>query len=196
MTSKQQAEFNDYNETIRVLLSWTPTIVHGELDPTPIALRPDAANLFVEILQANEAALADEFAQLQDFISKVPEHAVRLAAVMAAYGNANNPIIDERTMDAGHRVAIYYAKEMDRLRHAAMISEEDALAEQLRGWCIGRRVFHLAEVYQSGPSRKLRNADLARRTVDLLVERGWLEPLPPDTVFDGSPRRDAWKLRE
>ena len=64
-----------------------------------------------------------EFAGLQDFASKLPEHAGRLAAVLAVYGSEDpsTPRITEDVMQAGLDLAMYYAREMDRLRDLAEI---------------------------------------------------------------------------
>jgi hypothetical protein len=98
-------------------------------------------------------------------------------------------------MACGIELAQHYAAEALRLQGAAAVAPELALAGRLLAWWQGRggTTLHLAEVYQRGLNA-LNTAAKARACVEVLVEHGHARRLPPGTVLDGKPRRDAWEL--
>jgi len=51
----------------------------------------------------------------------------------------------------------------------------------------------LVQVYQRGPMR-IRDAETARRIMDLLVEHGWVRKVPHDVKIKGRRRREVYEL--
>jgi hypothetical protein len=113
-----------------------------------------------------------------------------------------HPIIDLRIIDTAADLGAYYAEEQNRIRMemALQTDEDEQLAEQLLPWLEkhceskGRDQFYLAEVYQNGPSRKLRKAATARPVLALLAAHGFLTPLQPGVEIDGKERDEAWEF--
>lgn len=167
------------------------------LDPLPLPLAPDARDMLVKFHDAVEAELAPggSLSMLKPFASKMAEHAGRLAAVLAAFGNPEVGEVDAVAMSNGIELVRHYASEMKRLADGASISPDLKLAEQLKNWWQARsdRKCHVLEIYQRGPN-SLRDAVTAKRIVAILEESGWVKRLPPGTLLDGAPRKDCWEL--
>ena len=120
---------------------------------------------------------------------------MRLAALLAAVDDPEAGEVGSDAMARGIVLAQHYAKEMLRLAGGAGVPTELRNAERLLTWWQARPKprCHLAEIYQHGPNA-LREAKEARRAVAVLVEHGFVRPLDPRTVLDGTARREAWEL--
>lgn len=189
----------DYKSRMAQFLDKAPRMLDGSggLDPKVLALTPDAKAMLVAFHDEVERELAPggELSTIRGFASKMAEHAGRLAAVLEVYGDPDAIEVGAETMANGIALAQHYAAEMKRLADGASIAPDLKLAQQLLAWWQtgGKPKRHLAEIYQRGPN-SLRAAATAKRIIEILVEHGWVTRLPPGTVLDGSPRKDAWEL--
>ncbi len=202
LTKREQQAIDDYHARIRFLAGSMPTMQHGELAPAEITLTDGAERLFIELLKANEQALGEggEFEQLRDFASKIPEHCGRLAGVLAVYGctDYSTPVVTEAIMQAAIDLGTWYAREMDRLREVAEITEDEQIAAQVRNWLIRKQIhqFHMGMLLQGGPSRKLRKVEAARPILAILIDRGWIEQREPGALADdGKPHQEVFEVR-
>ncbi|CAH1657144.1 hypothetical protein [Chelatococcus asaccharovorans] len=75
----------------------------------------------------------------------------------------------------------YYLSEYARLSDVARISTETREAEALRVWLLNRSkgdAVLFSQMLQFGPNR-LRDRARLLRAINVLIEAGWLERLPP-----------------
>jgi hypothetical protein len=186
-----------YDDRLADLLDRKPPLLEGGdgFDPAPIAFHIEAERHMIAFYNQTEAALRDgeRYASIRGYGAKMLEHASRLAGVLAAY--AGQDVIDATTFDAGAELATFYASEHIRLADTACIGSDLLLAQRLLEWWQDRGDprCYLLEIYQRGPNA-IREAATAKRIVEILEERGWIERLPPGTQIDGATRRDAWEL--
>ena len=190
------AVLRDYGERMAHFLNKAPPLREGGngLAPYPLPMSGEARRMLIAFHDVVESEIAPggRLSTIKGFASKMAEHAGRLAAVLAAYADPDLIEIDAESMGNGTALALHYASEVKRLSDGAAIAPDLKLARQLMEWWRARseRKCHLAEIYQRGPN-PLRDAATAKRIADILVEHGHLTRLPPGTMLDGSPRRDA-----
>jgi len=69
------------------------------------------------------------------------------------------------------------------------------LAEKLLAWArtLGAKPVYLVLVYQYGPNQ-IRDREIARKTIHILEDHGWLVPIPNGQEVDGAHRREAWSV--
>ena len=191
-------ELSTYEATIGAWLRRPPrTNGQDALDPTPMNLDLEATALWKKFHDSVETSLASggNLRPIRAWGSKMAEHAMRLAALLAAVDDPEAGEVGSDAMARGIVLAQHYAKEMLRLAGGAGVPTELRNAERLLTWWQARPKprCHLAEIYQHGPNA-LREAKEARRAVAVLVEHGFVRPLDPRTVLDGTARREAWEL--
>ncbi|OYV50648.1 MAG: hypothetical protein B7Z78_10680 [Rhodospirillales bacterium 20-60-12] len=194
------AALSSYENSIEAWLRLTPK---GEadnpdvLDPEPMHLEHDALNLWIKFHDLAEKSLSRDgpLAPIRSWGSKMPEHAVRLAALLAATDDPETLVISAETMARGIVLVQHYATEMLRLAGGANVHPDLVLARRLLDWWQARPDprCHLAAIYQHGPSA-LRDAFTARRIVNILVAHGWVRRLEPGAEIDGQARREGWAL--
>lgn len=163
-----------------------------------IPLAPEAKNLWVKFYNHVEANLRGDLAPIRGFAGKLPEHALRLAGVLALYHNPEAASISKEPMESGIALAEFYGAEALRLVGGYRVPRHLAQAQEVLTWIIARtqgrtpRMVHLQEVYQLGPS-EVRSAKAAREVLRLLEEHGYLAHRPNAEV-EGATRRDAWEV--
>jgi len=192
------AALADYDGRLASWLERAPRMAGGgALDPEPMRLTPDARRRWIAFHDVCERAMAPgaELATLRPFASKMPEHAGRLAAVLAAYADPGAMDIAGNCLVGGIALAQHYAKELVRIGDAAAVAPDLRLAARLLEWWQGRpdTRLHLAALYQRGLNA-LGDAATARRIVGILEEHGRVRRLPAGTALEGAARRDAWEL--
>ena len=195
-----RAALHDHDCRLGHLLRRPPVTRPGEdrvLDPRRLSLSEAARRVWVAFHDAVERDLGEGGAlrPVRAFGAKLAEHAGRLAGVLTVYGDPDAGEITGEAMACGIALAQHYAAEALRLQGAAAVAPELALAARLLAWWQGRggAPLHLAEVYQRGLNA-LGSAAKARACMEVLVEHGHAQRLPPGTVLDGKPRREAWAL--
>lgn len=189
----------DYKARMTRLLDRPHKMLDGSegLDPATLTLTPDARAMLIAFHDVVEQSLLPdgELSAIKGFGAKMAEHAGRLGAVLAVYADPEAVEVDADSISNGITLAQHYASEMKRLADGATIAPDLKLARQLVEWWRGRsdRKCHLLEIYQRGPN-PLRDASTAKRIVAILEDHGWIKRLPPNTILDGSPRKDSWEL--
>jgi len=167
------------------------------LDPVPLTLDHDAKQLWIKFHDSAEISLAfsGALAPIRAWGSKLPEHATRLAGLLAAADDPETLSISRDAMARGITLAQHYASEMLRLAGGANVPPDLQMAQRLLTWWQARPDprCHLATIYQTGPNT-LRDASTARRIVNILADHRWIEPLDPGTEIEGMTRRECWVL--
>lgn len=150
------------------------------LTPKTISLSAEAKELFVAWHDHVEEELkkGGRFEKISGFAAKLPEHAVRIAAVMAYFEAASVQEISKAALDAGITLAQFYAAEALRLYGVRSADEETDAAASLIEWVRGQKLAIVGArmLGRNGPGRDM-NAKERQRAIQLLVEFKHLMPI-------------------
>lgn len=169
----------------------------NELAPRDLPLDPDAKQIWIAFHDTVEKELVDggKLAHIRGLANKAPEHAGRLAGILALVENVSCAAISERWMEAGISLVTHYLNEATRLYEAGASDPDIRDAEKLLAWLKSRptekrTLVPLVEVYQFGPN-SIRNARRARDLMKILEEHGNVrQTLDPDNR-----RKEVWSVR-
>lgn len=174
----QQAAINAYRQRLSKIFEKIPACAENdsqELKPRDISLTRQAKRLWIEFHDENESelALGKAFESIRGFANKAPEHAARLAGVMALFENIESYEITEHHMRSAICLVKYYRSEALRLFHSGTLNPDLVLAQKLLEWLVKKEKFEvtLTDIYTNGPS-EVRQADTARRLMRILIEHG------------------------
>lgn len=156
-----------------------------------------AAQAWADFVNEVEVSLKPEgqYANIKDFGSKAAENAARLAAAVTLYNDPKARSVSPEAMATGISLMRYYLHQALKLCGGADPNEE--LADVLEEWLIGKwQEDHISasDVAHDIGSKKLRNAEAARRAIAILVARGRLTPAHGKVTVAGKIRRDAWRI--
>lgn len=169
------------------------------LNPWRLYLSDDARARLIGYYDETERqqAAGGPLEMIRGHASKTAEQAARIAGVLTLWMDLSRREIASEVMGCAIDLARYYLSEARRLAGAALVSEAVGKAEALRVWMLspawGKPWLTITDAVQRGPNR-LREAPEARKAIDMLVEAGWLAPLPKDTELDGKRRRESWRI--
>ena len=163
-----------YIERILSILSSAMPLSGGklnELQPRHLPLTAESKALWIDYYNSIERQIADggELASIRGLGNKAPEHALRLAAIIALIDNLSCASIDPTYMKAGIVLMNYYLREANRLHSVGLSDPDLLLADKLLHWLQGNRSKHISlpEIYQKGP-RPIRSAKQARTLMEIL----------------------------
>lgn len=197
-------EYRTYRERIAALLDRTARNLKAQedgklegLELRALFLSREAKELYVCFYEHVEGQMA-ELSSVRAFAAKTPEHALRIALVLALYEDPEAREISGEHVERGIALAEFYLQEQKRVLETAVVPRHLQVAEDLLEW-IRRRVqgrepkaVYLREVLREGPYA-VRTAEHARRALKTLEEHGYLAHRE-DLVVDGSRRREAWEV--
>jgi hypothetical protein len=168
----------------------------NELAPRTLPLSPSSRRIWIGFHDHVEQRLGagGELEPVRGLANKLPEHSARIAAVLTLVRDIDAGDIAVSEIEAGIAIAQHYAAEAMRLYGASRVSDELREAQLLLAWLHTtwrEQVVSLPDVYQRVPSA-IRDAAHARRAVNLLIEHGWLVPVPPCEI-DGAYRHEVWR---
>jgi hypothetical protein len=175
----------------------------NELEPYNLNLTPDAKELWIKFHDAIEVKLGKDgiLSPVKGLGNKAPEHAARLAGIIAVFNHAeiskiSNFSIGVEAMAGGISLMKFYLNEALRLFNAKINDPTLSLAQEAYDWMKkeNKSVISLVELYQYGPNA-IRDVKTARPIMKILVEHGWAKPIADGAVFDGVNRRDAYEIR-
>jgi hypothetical protein len=131
-----EAAINRYEARLLELLERPFPLAQGkanELAPRVLRLAPRARKLWIAFADSVELQIAREGAlfPVKGIANKLPEHAARLAAVLALVSDADASEISAEKMAAGITLAQHYVAEALRLFEASRVSDDLRLAQRL-----------------------------------------------------------------
>ena len=195
-------EIRQYSARLLEVLETSLPLAEGkqnELDPRRLPLAGDAKRAWIAFHDAVERDLkkGGTLDAIKGLGNKAPEHAARLAAVLALVDDLHVSSISLEWMKAGIALMTHYLNEALRLFSAGAISPELVRAQKLLVWLQERRKkeITLVEIYRFGPN-DIRDAKTARAAMAILVEHGWATRLKNGAAFEGVTRREAWRISE
>ena len=200
-TEAADAAIKRYGARILDMLERPLPLVEGkinELSPRALPLAPSARRMWIAFVDSIEAQIAPDGAlvPVRGLANKLPEHAARLAAVLALVANVEVNEISAEHMAAGIVLAQHYAAEALRLFEGSQIDADLLLAQKLLGWLSGswsETAISLPDIYQNGPN-PIRDKATATKLVKVLEDHGWLIRIDGGALVAGQHRRDAWQI--
>ena len=168
----------------------------AELTPKGLVLSVEARQLWIAYHDTIETQSGPQgaLASIAGLAAKLPEHAARLAAVLAMTDDPNVVEIEGDYMAAGIALAQHYQTEALRLFEAGFIDPDLKLAERVldfireRGGVVSPRC-----VYQKGPNAA-RDKETALRLLKILEDHRWIRQVEGGAEIDGRTARDVWRL--
>jgi hypothetical protein len=152
----------------------------NELTPRDLTLDHDAKQIWMAFHDTVEGQLVDgaELAQIRGLANKAPEHAARIAGILALVEDTACGQISTDCMKAGIALVTHYLNEAMRLYEAGIADPDIKDAEKLLKWAKGRpgKLVPLVEMYQYGPT-SVRVASRARQLMKILEEHGHAFPV-------------------
>ncbi len=149
-----------------------------ELDPPEVSFSPEAEKLFWQFADETEEAMGPggEFEMIQPLANKLPEHAARLAATIAAYRNLHFQKLEDEDFKRGIQIACFYASEAKRIGASSWGNPTLQLAQKLLKWLQQswrKPEITARQIYTRGPN-SIRAKDTAVALINVLVDHGWL----------------------
>lgn len=168
------------------------------LQPRPLSLSPLARQLWIRFADSVEAELGGDgkLAPIRAFANKLPEHATRLAAVLALVEEIGVSQLSEEHLARGIQMADFYAGEALRLFETGATDPDLLLAQRVLDWLHGawpEGKVSLPDIYQRGP-KAVRDLKTAKKVVHILAEHGWLVPVEGGAEIAGVRRRKVWEI--
>jgi hypothetical protein len=196
-----EVAINTYEARLLELLERPLPLAQGkanELAPRVLRLAAGARKLWIAFADAIERQIAPEgaLAPVKGIANKLPEHAARLAGVLALVSDADISEIAPEQMAAGITLAQHYVAEALRLFEASRVSDNLRLAQSLLTWLLGswsEDFISLPDIYQKGPNA-IRDKTTAARLVAILEDHGWLHREKSGAEVAGRHRREAWRI--
>jgi len=203
---ESHAALERYNARLKAILD-TPLYLSGingnELTPQNVSLSVSASEELKKFINEVERQIATDgaFAPIRGLANKLPEHAARIAAVLALVETFDCETmlckeVSESHIQAGIALARFYASEALRLFNAGMGDPNIVLAERLLQWLHDlpeREYITLPDIYQRGPN-SIRDKATAKRIAGVLAAHGWLRRVKDGIDMEGKKRREAWRI--
>src|SRR5215831_9030663 len=157
----------------------------NELVPRDVPFSADAAALYWGFADEVERQMAPggDYDSIRAFAAKLPEHAARLSATIAAYREPTFTELSREDFQRGIQIAVYYATEAKRISGANTVGSELAQklppAQKLLDWLQhdwNKPTVSARDIYIYGPN-SIRDRESAIDLAEILVKHGWLIPM-------------------
>ncbi len=193
-------ELKEYLSRINAILKMPFPLIknkRNELLPRKILLSQEAKKLFIAFHDSIENNIGDNklFSSIRGFANKTPEHALRLAGIVALFDDIHCAEISTKSMSSGIELATHYINEALRLHNSNVVDPLVAKAQKLLDWLHtqSKKEFALTEIYQNGPN-EIREAKTARSLMNVLCTHGWVTSLENGLTSNNVHRKEAWRL--
>jgi Protein of unknown function (DUF3987)/Primase C terminal 2 (PriCT-2)/Bifunctional DNA primase/polymerase, N-terminal len=197
---ESNAAIQRYGDTLLNILKRPMPLASGksnELSPPVIRLAPLARKMWTSFSDCTDEQAKSDGAlhAIRGLAGKLPEHAARIAAVLALVADIEAREISADYLAAGITVAQYYATEALRMFEGSRINADLLLAQKLLNWLKGKNepLISLPDIYQRGPNA-IGDKATAARLVAILVDHGWLIPVEGGAEVGGHYRRDVFRI--
>lgn len=173
----------------------------GELRPRPLPMSDEAVRLFHDFADQIELQLGPQgkLESVKGLASKTPEHAARIAAVLALAEDIKAGEVDIDLLKRGIKLAQWYLGEALRLADAEAFPPDLLNAERTLEWLRERPsdspLFSLPCLYMKGP-RPVRHKEAASKVVTILLDHKQIERVDGSHRIEGQLRRECYRLRE
>jgi len=173
----------------------------NELRPRLIPLASDAKRVWISFHDHNERQLTADgsLAPIRGLANKAPEHALRLAGVLALIDNLDCREIGVEHLRSGIQLIQHYLSEALRLFHSGAVDPELLRAEKHLTWAQqtdkpDETIYvYLRRIYQYGPNG-IRDKRSAKQAVRILEDHGWFIPVEGGMEIEGVHRKEVWEV--
>jgi Protein of unknown function (DUF3987) len=171
----------------------------NELVPRTLRLASGARRDLIAFIDHVERQLDPNgpLAPVRGFGNKLPEHAARLAGILALVERLDADTVSAHHLEGGILLAEHYAAEARRLQDAGRNDPDLDLARRALDWLAGewpgKPLISVPDLYTSGPN-PVRNKKTATKTIGILEDHGWLVRQERPARVNGTMRRDVWRL--
>jgi hypothetical protein len=167
-----------------------------ELKPRKIPLAPDAQEMWAAWHDAVEHELGPDgaYSNIAGFAAKLPEHACRIAAVMAYFQDPKLTEISARALAAGITIAKFHADEALRVIGLGSADVDTENADQLIAWIRKKGVKEVGKRWLSlnAAPTSLRPAPILTRAIQLLTEHGHLVRISGGRMIEHTPGKPVF----
>ena len=200
-SSRTQPAIEKYRNHLLEILEQPLPLVAGSrntLEPRRLKLSSEARRLWIAFYDHIEGRVGagGELEPIRGLANKLPEHAARIAAVVAMVGDIETGEVAGSEMAAGIELAEHYATEALRLFNASRVNADLGLAQRLLNWLINtwsEQAISLPDIYQRSLNA-IGDQATARKLVAILEDHGWLVRIPGGAIVTGQRRREAWRI--
>jgi hypothetical protein len=187
-----------YQSTINNLLDKQyPVDEKGTLTPRSLQIDGEAKALWKDAYDAIEKQLAPkmELVSIKPTAAKTAEQIIRIAGVLTLVDAPDANTINGECMHRAIKLGSWYLQEALRLTRTNEASNDFTIANQVKDWIIDKKLA-VVTVNNINKNRvaKLNGAMRCREILNLIAENGWIVKLPPETMVDGRPVNEAWRL--
>ena len=199
-----QAEIAKFSGHLEWLLN-LPLPMHdrirGAIDCSEIALSVEAEEIWIAFHDEIEVQLKRDgrLRPVSDLAGKLPEHAARIAAVLALFEDPLAVEVTAHHMEGAAELARHYVAEGLRLlAPQGGASSELVMADKLGRWLLERyqdQVVSLPDIAQRATPTACRNVETARKMLAILEDRNWIVKEPGKRVVNGQNRQEVWHVR-
>lgn len=195
------AALRQYDQRLLRILRAPPAADPGapnELRPRRLPLSGEATQMWISFADLVERQLGPDcpFAPIRGLANKLPEHAARLAAVLALIDDVQTEQVGPDHLTCGIALVEHYAAEALRLYEAGLTDPDLRDAQRLLDWLVNgwdQPLVSLSDMYQRGPAA-VRSAKRARQLAKILEEHGWVLRLDLSAEVAGKRRKDVWRI--
>jgi len=197
------AAIKRYGARILKILERRLPLVEGKTNELSLRILPlatEARKMWIDFADSIETKIKPDgaLAPVKGLANKLPEHAARLAAVLALVADIQAIDISAENMSAGIILAQHYAAEALRMFEGSRISADLLLAQKLLAWLTqtwNEDAVSLPDIYRNGPNA-IRDKKTASSLVNILQDHGWLQRIEGGAEVAGHHRRDVWQIIE
>ncbi len=190
-----------YSARLLSIMETPAPLIEGktnELAPRCVPMSSEARQGWIKFADHIEGQIGPggDMEAIRGFANKLPEHAARLAAVLALVEDLNVPAIAGMHLAAGIKLAEHYAGEALRLFQAGRCDPDLLLAQRTLDWLHKKwRENHLglSDLYRLGPNA-IRDSKTAKKMIHILEDHGWVVRMDGGAEVGGQHRREAWRI--
>ncbi len=168
----------------------------GDLRPPTLQLEGEALRLWGAFHDEIEAMMP-KHREIMGWLGKAPQHVLRLAALLTVFQDPRATHLPAAAIEEGIALVRFYLSEQLRA-NAARPTEQEELADLLLRWLHdkwGEQKISARDICRKGPT-KLRKTAVAKHTIMLLVERGYLQPLSGSHLIQGEKRNQCFAITD
>lgn len=199
LTEEHKIAIATYNEKmLQILQRDLPYAEDGNaLAPHSLEMSPETCTRWIAFTNHIEGLLKPDgvFNEISGFANKLPEHAARIAAVLAVFDNPDVKILCDSYLERGIDIAQFYAGEALRLYNASRVSAELHSAQSLLNWLQtgwSEPNFTVRVITRLGPN-SIRDKTTAERLTAILETHGWVSRAD-GVIVEGKMARTAWRI--
>lgn len=188
-----------HNLMAKLLREPLPVDQQGTLTPRQLQVDGNAKAVWKDAYNAIERELAPR-KQLNDIkptAAKMAEQIIRIAGVISLIENLDAKTIDSACMKKAIQLGSWYLQEALRLSNASSATTDYQIAAKVVEWIKSKRlvVVTVHDLNRNEVAR-LKGANRCREILMLLEDNHWLIRLSPETLINGKPAKESWRLNQ